>query len=218
MIWQRLGQKYLFFKILIRLFILILTFSISANGFCFDKDFLIKENLMLESELKLAKKPNIYYVFNLRDKNIQIKANGVLLKVFEIKKALYWGNTNPANPLVLVKKRSLIKPHRAKVKPESNKDDDTFELNPLELDDMPSRYTLVLTPAVRISVKPAGYFSNVWNVFSLINNSLALPFITFFYSVIGKPYTYVDIVLNKEDAKALYWSLSEGTGIILCPP
>jgi hypothetical protein len=203
---------------LIRLFILILTVSISANGLCFDKDFLIKENLLLESELKLAKKPNIYCIFNLRDKNVQIKANGILLKDFAIKKAFYWGNPNPVSPLVLAKKRTFIKPHRSKIKPESSNDDDTFELNPLEMDDMPSRYTLVLTPAVRISIKPKGYFSNMWNVFSLINSSLALPLITFGYSVIGNPYTYVDIVLNKEDAKALYWSLSEGTGIILCPP
>ena len=38
------------------------------------------------------------------------------------------------------------------------------------------------------------------------------------YTLRGKPYTAIDMVLDKNDARAIYWSLSEGSGAIIYPP
>ena len=204
---------------LLRIIVLLITVLIAANAAGNDRDLLTKEEQLLEAELSLARKTNIYFVFNLGEKKIQIKAKGTLLKELPIKGVESWGSGTPGDALSLEKKSAFIEPDRGKIKPGDNKDTDTFEMDALEVDDMPARYTLVFDQGVRISVKPApdGFFSKIGNILTLFKRALVRPFLTFFYAVRGKPFTAIDIELEKNDAKALYWSLSEGAGTILYP-
>jgi hypothetical protein len=204
---------------LLRLIVLFLTIFITASAHGNDKERLVRENQVLEAELSLARKPNIYCIFNLKKKNIQIKATGALLKELPIQDVHCWGSSTPKDALFLIKKSTFIKPGREKIKPGENKEKDTFEIDSLEPDDMPARYTLVFDKGMSVSVKPKpeGFFSTIGNFLPSLKESIVRPFLTVFYAVRGKPYTAIDIELKKDDAKALYWSLSEGTGSVFYP-
>ncbi|OGW45711.1 MAG: hypothetical protein A2Y66_01305 [Nitrospirae bacterium RBG_13_41_22] len=203
---------------LLRVLILVITVLITVNASANEKARLIKETRLLKTELSLAQKPLIYFVFNLKENKVQIRAKGFILKEFLIHNVRYWGSSLPGNVLVLKKKSTFLKPRRDKINPGENKEDDIFEIEALELEDMPVRYTLKMDRGVYLSVMPTkGFFTTPVNVLSSFKKFLVRPFFKVLYSVRKKPFTAIDIVLNKEDAKALYWSLSEGTQTIIYP-
>jgi hypothetical protein len=203
---------------LIRVIILIATLFIALHAYADDKENLARENKLIERELSLAKKSNLYFVFDLKGKSIRIKAQGVILKEIPIHDVRVWGSNLPGDSLVLEKKSTFVKPRRKSVKPAEHEEMDNFEIHALELDDMPSRYTLVLDKQVCISVKPhKGLLSKIGNGGSSLKNAIVRPFMSFWYAVRGLPYTAIDIFLEKRDAKALYWSFQEGTESVLYP-
>jgi hypothetical protein len=211
-------QRYSSFSILIRVIILIGALLIALHAYADGTQGLARENRLIEKELSLAEKSNLYFVFDLQGKIIRIKAQGVILKEFPIHDVRVWGSSLPADSLVLIKKSTFVKPRRKSIKPAEHEETDNFEINALELGDMPSRYTLVLDKGVSLSVKPyKGLLSKSGNVASSLKNALVRPFRAFWYAVRGKPYTAVDIFLEVRDAKALYWSFQEGTESILFP-
>ena len=202
----------------IRLIILIATLVISLQAHADDKENLARENRLIERELLLAKKSNLYCVFDLKGKTIRIKAQGVILKEFPMYDVRIWGSSLPSTALVLEKKSTFVKPRRKSVRPAKHEETDNFEIHALELDDMPTRYTLALGKRVYISVKPHnGFFSKSGNAASSLKNAIVRPFKAFWFAVRGQPYTAIDIFLDKKDAQALYWSFQEGTASILYP-
>lgn len=204
---------------LIRVSIFIATLFIALHTYADDnKENLARENRLMESELSLVKKSKLYCIFDLKGKTIRIKAQGVILKEFPIHDVRVWGSTLPSNALVLEKKSTFVKPRRKSVRPAEHEETDSFEIHALELDDMPSRYTLGLDKRVYISVKPRnGFFSKTENGVSSLKNAIIRPFKAFWYAVRGQPYTAIDIFLDKKDAQALYWSFQEGTASVLYP-
>jgi hypothetical protein len=201
------------------LILFIALFFTPAYAIGEDLTHLMIENRLLKDELSLAQKTNIYIVFHLKEKTIQIKAKGMTLREFSIQDVHSWGSNLPGNSLILVKKTAVTKPARGIVMPGDNKKSDDFQLDVLELEDMPARYTLILGKRVFVSVKPSkGFFSKIGNVLSSLKNLIMRPAITFWYAVRGKQYTALDIFLEKQDAKALYWSFTEGTRGVVYPP
>lgn len=184
------------------------------------KQEIIEENKLLEAELKFAQKPDIYFVFNLPAKEIRIKSRGMVLRSLPVVKASFFGTRTADRMHVLSKKRTFIKPGREKIKPGDNKENDSFDIDALELDDMPLRYKLVTDNGVTIYVKPKtdGILSALCNVPYSMKNSLTVPLHAFFRFVMRKPYTAVTIVLEPKDAQALYWSAAEKSGIVIYPP
>jgi hypothetical protein len=179
---------------------------------------LAKENQLLREEWSLAQKSNLYVVFHLKEKTIQIKAKGVSLQEFPIHHIDLWGNNVPDKALALVKKSALVKPSRKTVRPGDMKESEDFTLDVLELDDMPIRYTLVLDNRVFISIRPSeGVTSKFGNTLLSLEDFLVRPAVTFWYAVRGKQYTALDLGLEKQDAKALYWSFTEGAKCIVYP-
>jgi len=203
---------------LIRGIILIATLFIALHAYADDRGKLAIENKLIERELSLAKKSNLYFVFDLKEKTIRIKAQGVILREFPIHDVRVWGSSLPGDSLVLKKKSTFVKPRRKSIKPAEHEETENFEIHALEFDDMPSRYTLVLDKRVCISVKPhKGLLSKTGNAASSLKNAIVRPFMAFWYAVRGQPYTAIDIFLEKRDAKALYWSFQEGTESVLYP-
>lgn len=202
---------------LILLFISLLAGSASAGD---DKDKYIRENRLLEEELALARKPDIYFVFNLKEKKACIKARGIPLRELQINDFRFWGSPVSGNVYRLKKKSTFIKPGREVIKPGESKEKDNFEIDALELADMPSRYTLVLEGGVNIFIRPQteGILSGIGNFFHTSMRFLIRPLSMLWYALRGKPYTAIDIILDRNDARAVYWSLSEGSGAIIYPP
>ncbi|MEW6109526.1 MAG: hypothetical protein AB1632_10230 [Nitrospirota bacterium] len=202
-------------------FILFLAILFVANtAHCYEKESIAGENRLLEAELKLARKPDIYFVFNLKDKIIRIRSRGILLRGLVIQDVKYWGSPLSDKPYLLLKKSTFLKPGREKIKPGESKEKDDFEIDALELDDMPSKYVLSMDGGLSISVKPAtgGVISWLCNVYYSAKRKISRPLFMFWNAVLGKPYIAVDIVLDGKEARALYWSLSEGAACIVYPP
>lgn len=202
---------------LILLFIALIVGPASAGD---DKERYIRENRLLEEELALARKPDIYFVFNLKEKMASIKARGIPLRELQINDFHCWGSPVSGNVYRLIKKSTFFKPGREMIEPGESKEKDNFKIEALELADMPSRYTLVLDGGVRILIRPltAGIVSGIGNLFYTSMRFLIRPIAMLWHALRGTPYTAIDIVLDKNDARAVYWSLSEGSGAIIYTP
>ncbi len=185
-----------------------------------DKERYIRENRLLEEELKLARKQDIYLVFNLREKTVSLKARGLQLRKLPLKDFQYWGSPLGVKAYHLKRKSTLFEPGREVVSPGKTKNTDNFEIEALELADMPSKYAFVLDGGVRISIRPqaAGILLGIRNLLSWPIKFLTRPAAMFWNALRKKPYTAIDIVLDKNDAQTLYWSLADGSGVIVYPP
>lgn len=196
------------------LFIFLIPFS--ERAFAIDIDTLTKENRLLKSELQLARKSDIYFIFNLIEKKVQFKAKGLVLKEFPIEEIKPWGSSVKPEPHKLIKKSALLKPKRSKIKPMKD-DGDSFELNALELEDMPSRYCLTFEDDLRLYVrpKPKGVFSKIFYGTTMLKPYISRPVLSLWNKLRGKTFTEIDIFLNKKDARSLYWSFTEGLSCII---
>jgi len=207
----------------IRIVLLLLAVFTVANAECLQKTDLLKENRLLESEAKVARKSKIYVVFDLGRKEVSIRARGMELTGFPVLDASLWGNPLTGRPLSLAAKGAFIKPGRKRIEPGQEKEQgaqETFEPDTLEVNDMPARYTLYLEGGVTVCVRPAphGIFLHLINAGHALTRTLARPFYSAWAFFRNKPFTEVDITLNDRDARALYWAMTEGTSCILAPP
>ncbi len=131
---------------IILLFITLIAGPVSAGDV---REKYIRDNRLLEEELALARKPDIYFVFNLKGKMAHIKAKGIQLKELPVNNFNCWGSPVSGNVYRLKKKSTFFKPGREMIKPGASKDKDNFKIEALELADMPSRYTLVFDGGCR---------------------------------------------------------------------
>jgi hypothetical protein len=200
-----------------RFICLLIALLISAGAECSEREKVKKEHELLKSELKLASKPNIYFIFDLENRKIYFKARGTVLRELGIEDVKLWGDTVAAKPHSLLKKSTLFKPGRSRIKKGDGSTDDEFKIDALELEDMPAHYTLYMDEGVSIFIRPKseGLFSWVCNIGYLIKRYVSRPVFTVLNTLRGKPFTAIDVVLDKKDAQALYWTFSEGSeGII----
>ncbi len=206
--------------IILRL-IFFLIALISGTAFAGDdKDIYIRESRLLEEELKLSRKPDIYFVFNLKEKMVYIKSRGIPLKELQIKEFNFWGSPVSVSASRVREKSTFIEPEREMIKPGESKKNEKYKVDAFEVTDMPSRYTIVLDGGIAIYIKPLteGIFSGISNYSYSFVRFLTRP-IQMLWSVLkGKPYTAIDIVLDKNDAMAFYWTLSENSNAILNTP
>ena len=180
------------------------------------------ENELLESELALAQKAKVYFIFNLKDKKVYIRARGATLKELPIVKVKAWNLRIPAKPQALLKRSTLFKPRREDIKPQEKETapSDKFEIDALELDDMPSRFNLILDGGVEITVRPTprGVLSYLENIGYSLFWHISRPLLTV-WSFLGKqPYSSLYISMGKTDAQSLYWSFYEGSQCIIYTP
>jgi hypothetical protein len=197
---------------------LLIVLPLSANSLWSETPDLIKQTQLLEAELALAQKPQTYFTFQVRDKKISLKARGIVLKEWEMKKVRYFGNSPPAKPILLLKKSALFPPKRKNIKPGSVTEGGELKLATLELNDMPSVYTLSLEGGIYIFIRPQlrRFFSRLLSVWYYFNWMTFLPLEKIWFSIKKKPLTTIEIVLkNKKDSKELYWAFLEGAGCLI---
>lgn len=215
--------------------IVILTISVGAVSYVPDNavsyvpenDALtaIEEKLLLEAELELSKKSDLYFIFDLREKKILLKVKGVVLKEWGTESMRFWGNPIPLTPLPLANKSTLYKPKRENITPngkEDKKDSPEAKVQAFEVVSMPSTYTLIIGGGIKISIrtKPEDRFlAKLANVGLNLKWYTAPPLLTLWGKYKKqKPFTLVDIVLDKKDAQALYWAFTEGVECVIIPP
>ncbi|HAR35540.1 MAG TPA: hypothetical protein DCR87_01275 [Acidobacteria bacterium] len=149
----------------------------------------LKENRFLEEELKLAKTPQYYFVLNLREKTLELRARGMVLKSWKASELRYTGKPVPLQVTTLTNKTALKPPERKVLNPaeqqaeeekkaaekakleeaknkkaeEAKKPEqaptstatpaDTFEVEALEITDMPGSYELNFDDGLRIFIR-----------------------------------------------------------------
>ncbi len=180
------------------------------------------ENELLESELALARKAKVYFIFNLKDKKVYVRARGATLKELPIIKVRAWNLRVPSQPQALLKRSTLFKPKREDIKPQEKETGSSgkFEIDALELDDMPSRFNLILDDYVTITVRPTprGVLSYLENIGDSLFWYISRPLLTVWGFLGKKPYSSLYISMEKTDAQSLYWSFYEGSQCIIYNP
>jgi hypothetical protein len=210
------------FKTVILSLIYIVTALISTGK---TAEALSSREELLQAELELAQKPQIYFMLNLEGKKVYFKARGIVLKEMPVDDIRFWGNMSDVQSYTLTKKSSFATPVRDKINPEkeeAEKDEkkdekEKFQLKALELSDMPASYTLWLNGNVFITVGPIGEgaASKLYSAARSFSWYLSRPFYSVWNAVNKRPYTALHLRLKKEDAQALYWSFVEGGMIII---
>ncbi len=203
-------------------FIIIIILFSGADALSDEIKMLKAERVFLEEELKLAKEPHIYFIFDFKDKKILVKARGKVFKELSIKDFGFWGKPIDVKSAALIKKSSLFGPKRAKIKPGSagdNANSEDFQLDAIELADMPESYSLSLDGII-INIKPEteGIISLLKNTYRSIKFHIMRPLHAAWNIIRGKQFTSITVSLGKKEAQALYWAMHEGSGaIIYCP-
>jgi len=203
------------------------SFPVNVSGFASELEgqeiaSLFIKSQLLTQELELASAPQIYFLLNLSEKKIELKARGLVLKEWKIARIRRWGPHPELKILTLEKKSALFAPKRKKIKPGEVNTSGTFELESLELKDMPTVYTLRFKEGVKIYVRPGakklgghlaslGFFLRWYGWFPIEN---------LFSRISKKPGKLIEITLaSGEEAKAIYWGLLEGMkGLIYTLP
>ncbi|GAB4539463.1 MAG: hypothetical protein Fur0020_08360 [Thermodesulfovibrionia bacterium] len=210
------------------LLIFIFTLCIGFNAYSHALNDVYEEHELLKSELRLAKTKNLYFVFDLRDKRVLIKATGVSLKEMGIEGVRFWGMPLGSGVYILLKKSALMEPKRERIEPKKEEGDDgKFEIKALELSDMPKRYRLTLSRQteqdrgdVLITIRPAanGIVSNISSTLSLVGWYITRPIFTIWYHLKGRTFTSIYLTLQEEDARSIYWSFTEGAECLIYNP
>lgn len=199
------------------LLFILLTPSKAVGG---ENDSLKRENQLFETELRIAQAPQIYSVFDLKNKKISLKARGLLLRELGIEAFRVWGNLPAVRAATLIRKSALFPPKRVLVNPKTGDDEAQPREETLELKDMPTNYTLVLEGNISISVrpKPTHLLSSFWSIRYPVQWYLGRPVLTIWHALWRKPFISIEIVLEESNARTLYWSFLEGMKAIVFSP
>jgi len=186
---------------------------------------------LLSSELTLAKKPIIYFIFDLENKEVLLKSRGTVLKKMKIDDIKFWGDPVITGTQTMISKSALFKePKRVNIDPDKAREEEetketsqtpgTFEIDALELKDMPTTYHLEFSKGVFISVRPmaSGIISGIPALANYAAWYISRPLLTVWYSIQGRPYTSIYLTLSEEDARSIYWSLEENSVNIIYQP
>jgi hypothetical protein len=218
--WLRSVRRYSFIEMRTnRLFFIF--FILLSISFCRHQTAPSPGQQPLEAELSLASASDLYIIIDLGEKKIDLKAKGILLRTWKIEKIHLWGDPVLSNPVCLVKKSALFPPKREEIKPNEAFEETSFELEALELKDMPSSYGLSLERNISIYIraKSKGWTSFPGKIGFTTRWLLFPPLRTFWSKVKKNSFTAFDITLeNKEESRSLYWAVGENSSFIILAP
>ena len=184
------------------------------------------ENSLLEAELRLASKGTSYIVLDLRTESdsvpvrINLKNRGIVLREFDLDRIRYRRTKGLViEPIPLIKKMAFFHPKRKEIRPHKPEDwaDTISQVDFLELKDMPSNYTLSFGKGLFISItgQPKGLISRFIYLISSILIHIRYSLTIVWNHLWKNEFAVIEIMMGKEDAQSLYWSLQEGMSIVV---
>ena len=175
-----------------------------------DLDSLREANRVLEEEIKLASGPRVYWLLDLSERVIAIKARGVELHRFPI---LAWhmaGEGSVAEGFRLRARPSVARPKA------TSGDEASQEL--IELKDMPAEYELAFDPPITLFVAPPvhegpwlwakSHLREWWRGLASWGRSVVAPS----QKAAGPR---LRLTLSREAAQSLAWSGTEGMPLLI---
>lgn len=192
---------------------LFLAASSGLLGQAPDKEKILRTQQELTAENELAKETHFYFVLDVREKNLELRVRGMALRSWKLQSMKFWGKPAFSRTVQLVRKSTLRPPQRNVIKPGETtptpKDPSKFELEALELKDMPKTFTLEFDNGLRVSVKTAR--KGVGAIRDEMNWYGWLPVQSYFQARNGKSTSELELLFEKEsDAQAIYWIFFEG--------
>lgn len=188
-----------------------------------DRAAILHEEKLISAEYEMAKKTKYYFILHIGEKKMELKVRGMVLRTWNIDEIRFWGKPEfegKNGSIVLARKTTLKAPARTVIKPgaeeETPSDPASFNLNTLELDDMPDSFELNFDTGlvVKMNVKKPLNFSG--KVKATINEDIIAPVRRFLDSRKGKSMSELEISFaDPNEPKAIYWCFVEGIeGII----
>jgi hypothetical protein len=178
---------------------------------------ILQAQKLAAAEYELAKQPSFYFVLDVRRKTIELRVRGMALRTWKVASFRYWGLPSLSGTVSLVKKSALKPPQRNVIKPgEAEKkaaEPGKFELEALELKDMPTRFSLDFDNGLHVSVATSGKAreTGLQKVRTAWHWYVKLPLKNLSMSRKGKAVSELEFTFaDDRDAQALYWIFFEG--------
>lgn len=204
-----------------------------------DRAALAKKQSDLASEYALAKDPNFYFVFDVLGRKLELRVRGMVLRAWPLRSMRFWGRPAFAGSVELIKKTTLKAPERIVIKPgeeealvkapapEANPaaakaapaTAADYDLEALELRDMPKRFSLDFDNGLHVTVKSrdaasGGFLKKLADAWRW---HISLPLENLFGSREGRPVSELELTFDEpKDAQSIYWHFFDGIkGLIL---
>lgn len=187
----------------------------------------VEKKRILQTELELAKKGRVYTVLDLSSQQLTLKIKGLALKEFRFSDV----SSSKESPS-LGSAHRLIKKHpppptlEKEIPPAGPSDNSAPPVSSLlatetvfvSVEDMPSRYRLYFEDGLMISIAPSlqdcdcGRIEKGWR---LIKETVVHLSWEAGRLVVDRRFPDLRLTLSEEEAKALFWSLSEGSWVLV---
>ena len=201
------------------IFLCLVLLSVAATVCCApseDPASTYRQKNFLEEEYALAKATGFYFLINLKDKRIELKSRGIVLRTWEPRRIRFWGSPVPFRALALTRKTALTLPQRRVIKldeeeavPKPQAKPGEFELEALEVKDMPRFFTLELENGMMISV--VGQEKGARKLWSLMKWHIGMPLKILKFHLKKRTMSLIQIGFDdSKEGQALYWALTEG--------
>jgi len=217
--------------------------ALAATGWgaAADRSALAKKQTTLTTEYSLAKESNFYFVLDVLGRKLELRVRGMVLRSWPLQGMRFWGNPGFAGTVELVKKTTLKAPERIVIKPGETEEPAPapvapqakpgatgtaaattpaeYELEALELRDMPKTFSLDFDNGLQITVKTKAGGSQGFgrSVRAALRWYVQLPLRNLFGSREGKKISELELAFEQgQDAQAIYWHFFDGIkGIVL---
>jgi len=176
----------------------------------------------LDAEYQLARQSSSYFVLDVLEKRMELRIKGMPLKTWAIDKVKFWGRPD-FNATVELARKSALRPPRRNVitpgEPESQVEESgKFELEALELEDMPQTFSLYFDTGLHIAVRSGtrGFKGLGRGVGEAVGWYVWLPIRNLFRTMARRPVSELEFTFaDGRDAQAVYWIFYDGIkGII----
>ena len=188
------------------------------------------EARLLEEELGLAKSQSYYFLLDLGSRRMELRVSGSPLRSWELVRVRVWGEPAALAATALMKKTAIRPPERVVIKPggeeeapspvpEANKaaagatTAPAFELEALELRDMPPAFQLSFDDGFDVSVVTSdqGFKGRLGRIWNELRWSVGMPLVSLREKLRKNAFRRIEITLkDKLEAQALYWAFYEG--------
>jgi hypothetical protein len=201
-----------------------------------DKASLAKKQSSLNSEYALAKDPGFYFVLDVLGRKLELRVRGMVLRSWPLQSMRFWGEPDFSGSVELVRKTTLKAPQRIVIEPGSEEiaappageaetakaapaNPAEFDLEALELKDMPKRFTLDFDNGLHVTIrsKAAGAGGALGGLREAWRWYVGMPLKSLLGPRRGKPLSELELIFDGDkDAQAIYWHFFDGIkGVIL---
>jgi hypothetical protein len=195
----------------------------------------LEKNSFLTAMFSIAQKPNHYFLFDIRGKKIFLMSRGIVLREWIADQVRFTGDPVPVQIFSMERKNVRFSELRHNIDVDDNSTDDSdadaigdnkieenkrggkFELDALELDDMPTSYVLFLNGGISINIRTHKGFGAVFkNTSHSIMWHAYYPIRAIWSSLKKDTFTAIDISFKDEkEAQALFWAVADEAECIL---